>query len=324
MKRILFFVITCMILLSGYGCKQSITENQTDPYVARRIQSGKSIGFSVAGFAAPYFSVLIDYAKLEALENDVYLYVKDAKWNTVQQSADIDEFIGLGVDAICVIPIDSKQIIPSFEKVKKADIPLIDVNVQHDPQAEGLIDCFVGASMTKQAAMAAESLMGLMKEDDTNIIMLEGAAGNFATIGRAKGFEEMIAGTRFKIIGRAYTGWEKDKAEEIMKEMLEKYDDIDALYAHDDDIAIGAIQAIKASGRAGEFPIVSISGNIDGYEAIKRGEILSTVSQPPDWEGIMAIRVAIDLMEGREVKKWIETPVALVTKENVSEYKGLW
>jgi ABC-type sugar transport system substrate-binding protein len=285
----------------------------------------KIIGFSVAGFSTPYFRILIDYAKLEAIKQGIELKVVDAEWDMAKQQKQIDDLISQKVDALCVIPIDSKQIIPALRRVKKQGIPLIDVNVQNDPQADEIIDTFVGASMEEEATYAAESIMKLLGDKGGNVIILEGAAGNFAAIHRTMGFEEAVKkNPNIHIIDRKYTGWDMGVAEKAMEGFLTKYKKIDALYAHDDNIAIGAIKAIKKAGRAGEFPIASITGNIEGYEAVKRGEIYSTVSQPPDWEGTTAIRVAVKLINGEKVDKWVKTPVKQVTKENVSNFKGIW
>jgi ABC-type sugar transport system substrate-binding protein len=285
----------------------------------------KTIGFSVAGFSTPYFRVLIDYAKLEAIKQGVELKVLDAEWDINKQKKQMKDLIDQKVDAICIIPIDSKQIIPTLKLVKAAGIPLIDVNVQNDPDTNDIIDTFVGASMEEEATFAAESILKLLGEKGGNVIILEGPKGNFAAIHRTLGFEEVIRkNSNIHIIARAYTDWDMIKAEKAMEGFLTKYKRIDAVYAHDDNIAIGAIQAIKKAGRAGEFPIAAISGNIEGYEAVKRGEIYSTVSQPPDWEGTTAIRVAIKLMNGEKVDKWVKTPVKPVTRDNVSSFKGIW
>jgi ribose transport system substrate-binding protein len=109
-----------------------------------------------------------------------------------------------------------------------------------------------------------------------------------------------------------------------MEDFLTRYDKIDVLYAHDDNMAIGAIQAIKAAGRMSEIKVVSISGTIEGYEAVKAGEMYSTVSQPPDIEGKNAVEYAIRYLNGEKIDKWVKTPIAQVTKENVNQFKGVW
>lgn len=285
----------------------------------------KVIGISVSGFAAPYFKALIAAAEEEAKAQNVELKVLDAEWDSQKQASQIESLIAQKVDAIDVIPCDSKAIIPSMKKIKDAGIPLIDVNTQHDPEAENIIDTFVGASMEDEAAMAAESIKKILGSKGGNIVIVEGAAGSFPAIHRTSGFKDAIKDSpNIKILANQNAGWDRAKAMTVMEDFLTRYPKIDALYAHDDNMAIGCIQAIKAAGREKEIPVVSISGTIEGYDAIKKGELYSTVSQPPDWEGKMAVQIALKVINKEKVEKWVKTPIAQVTKENVGQFKGVW
>lgn len=284
----------------------------------------KTIGISVSGFAAPYFKALIAAAEEEAKKQNVELKVLDAEWDSQKQASQVESLIAQKVDAICIIPCDSKAIIPTMKKVKESGIPLIDVNTQHDPAAEDLIVTFVGASMEDEAAMAADSIKKVLSKGG-NIVMIEGAAGSFPAIHRTSGFKDALKDTpNIKIIAAQNSGWDRAKSMAVMEDFLTRYPKIDALYAHDDNMAIGAIQAIKAAGRLKEIPVISISGTIEGYDAIKKGEIYSTVSQPPDWEGITSVQVAVKVINGEKVEKWVKTPIAQVTKDNVDQFKGVW
>jgi ABC-type sugar transport system substrate-binding protein len=324
-RRFLLLILSACFVLLFISCDGKVENSRKSDKIQEMGNSNRVVGFSVAGFSTPYFKVLIDYAKLEAIKYNIELEVVDAEWDMEKQISQIEKLVEKKVDALCVIPINSNGIIPAYKKVKEARIPLIDVNVQNDPEANDIIDVFIGASMEEEAELAAESIMKLLGNKGGNVVILEGAEGNFAAIHRTLGFENAIKqNPNIKVIARAYTGWDRSRARNEMEDILTRFRKIDALYAHDDNIAIGAIEAIKGTGRVGEFPIASISGNIDGYEAIKRGEIYSSVSQPPDWEGITAVKVAVKLMNGERVEKWAKTPVKLVTRENVSDFNGLW
>jgi ABC-type sugar transport system substrate-binding protein len=155
--------------------------------------------------------------------------------------------------------------------------------------------------------------------------MIEGAAGSFPAIHRTSGFIAAMAGyPNVKLIANQNAGWDRAQAQKVMEDFLTRYDKIDVLYAHDDNMAIGAIQAIKAAGRMSEIKVVSISGTIEGYEAVKAGEMYSTVSQPPDIEGKNAVEYAVRYLNGEKIDKWVKTPIAQVTKENVNQFKGVW
>ena len=241
-----------------------------------------------------------------------------------KQASQVESLIAQKVDLIEIIPADSTAIIPTMKKVKDANIPLIIVNTQNDPSTNDLIVTFVGASMEDEAKMAAESIKKALPKGG-NVVMIEGAAGSFPAIHRSTGFEAAIADRPdIKIIARQNAGWDRAKSMTVMEDFLTRYPKIDALYSHDDNMAIGAIQAIKAAGRLKDIPVISISGTIEGYAAVTSGEMLSTVSQPPDWEGMMAVQAAVKSLNGEKLEKWIKTPISQVSKENVSQFKGVW
>ncbi len=282
------------------------------------------IGISVSGFAAPYFKALIAAAEMEAEAQGVELKVLDAEWDSQKQATQVESLIAAGCDVIEIIPCDSTAIIPTMEKVNAAGIPLVVVNTQHDPASEDLIVTFVGASMEDEAAMAAEAVKEILGAEGGKVVIVEGAAGSFPAIHRTSGFLAAIEGANIEVLANQNAGWDRATAMAVMEDFLTAYPDIDALYAHDDNMVIGCIQAIKDAGREDEIKVVSISGTIEGYDAIRNGELYSTVSQPPDWEGMMAVQVAVGILNGEEYPKWVKTPIAQVTAENVDKFKGVW
>jgi len=314
MKKLLVMFLLVAMVASAFanGSKESS-------------DSTKVIGISVSGYAAPYFKALITAAEAEAAKQNVKLKVLDAEWNTQTQASQIENLIAQKVDVLEIIPCDSVAVIPSMKKVVDAGIPLVIVNTQHDASTENLIETFVGASMEDEAAMAADSAIKLIGKTEGKVVMIEGAAGSFPAIHRSSGFEEAISGySNIELLAKQNAGWDRATAMSVMEDFLTRFSKIDVLYAHDDNMAIGAIQAIKAAGRMDEISVVSISGTIEGYDAIRSGEIFSTVSQPPDWEGEMAVKAAVDILNGKTLDKWTKTPISQVTKENVDNFKGVW
>jgi ribose transport system substrate-binding protein len=327
MKKKAFSIVTMVFLVGALlaGCASKGTQ-QTGATAAAKTDGGKKkvIGISVSGFSAPYFKALIAAAEAEAKKQNVELKILDGEFDTQKQASQVESLISQKVDLIEIIPADSTAIIPTMKKVKDAGIPQIVVNTQNDPSTDDLILSFVGASMEDEATMAAESIKKILSKGG-NVVMIEGAAGSFPAIHRSSGFEAAIKDRPdIKIVAKQNAGWDRAKAMATMEDFLTRFPKIDALYAHDDNMAIGAIQALKAAGRLKDVPVISISGTIEGYAAVTSGEIYSTVSQPPDWEGMMAVQAAVKALNGEKLEKWIKTPIAQVTKDNVSQFKGVW
>jgi ABC-type sugar transport system substrate-binding protein len=179
--------------------------------------------------------------------------------------------------------------------------------------------------MEDEAKMAADSVKELLGNQGGNVVILEGAAGSFPAIHRTSGFRAAIADSpQIRIIANQNTGWDRAQAQNIMEDFLTRYDKIDVVYAHDDNIAIGAIQAIKAAGRLAEIKVVGIGGTIEGLDAIRTGEMFSTVDQPPDWEGKASVEYAVRYLNGEKLDKWTKTAIAPITKANVNQFKGVW
>jgi len=337
-KLLCVLLAVCMMAVMFSACGKKAEQTQTqkeDTATTQETQKEQNeasnddgkivIGLSISGFAAPYFKAMVAAAEEEAKKQNVELRVLDAEWDTQKQASQVESLIAQKVDVIEVVPCDSKAIIPSMKKVKEAGIPLIVVNTQHDPEAEDLIETFVGASMEDEAAIAAKSVKDILGEKGGNVVIIEGAAGSFPAIHRTSGFKDAIKDNpNIKILAAQNAGWDRAQAMSVMEDFLTRYPNIDVVYSHDDNMAIGAIQAIKAAGRLNEMSVVSISGTIEGYDAIRNGELYSTVSQPPDWEGMMAVQAAVRLLNGEKLDKWIKTPIAEVTKENVDQFKGVW
>ncbi len=283
----------------------------------------KVIGIAVSGYAAPFFKVVVAGAEEEAKKQNVKLKILDAQWNDQTQAGQIEALIAQKVDAICLIPCNSKAAIPSMKKIKKAGIPLIVLNTRHDPSVENIVETFVGASAEKEAAIAAQSIVDILGTKGGNVVVVEGAAGAHTAIYRTKGFEDVIKKhPNIKIIDKQNTGWDRANALKIMEDFLIKHKKIDAIYAHDDNLAMGIIQALKATNK--KIPIVSISGNTEGYNAIRAGELVSTVSKPPEWEGKTAVDASVKILNGQKVEKWLHPPITNVTIKNVASFKGTW
>lgn len=284
------------------------------------------IGVSISGYQAPYFVAMVEAMENKAAEmGNVELKVLDAEWDTQKQASQIESLIEQECDIIEVVPCDSEAIIPTMEKVKEADIPLFVVNTQHDEKAEDLITTFIGASMEDEASMCAESMLETFGDEQVNIVYIEGAAGAFPSIHRTSGFDAAIEGhDNVNVLAKQNCGWDRPTAQQTMDDFLTRYDDLNAVFAHDDNMAIGVIQALKAAGRLEDVKVFSISGTIEGVDAVKAGEMVSTVDQSPTWEGEAAVEYAVKCAQGETLDKWIKTPIAAINADNADEFSPAW
>jgi ribose transport system substrate-binding protein len=137
---------------------------------------------------------------------------------------------------------------------------------------------------------------------------------------RGQGFEEALKGTNVKVVVKRPADSRRDKALQVMEDILQRHPDLDGVFAQNDEMALGALQAIEAAGKLGKIKVIGFDGNKDALEAIKAGKMLATVAQQPEEMGKMAVDIALKVLKGEKVEKNIYVPVKLVTKENVDEF----
>lgn len=286
-----------------------------------------TVGVSIAGFSAPYFVAMT--ATMEEVAKDypgLELKFLDAEWDIQKQASQVESLIEQKCDLIELVPCDSTAIIPTMQKVADAGIPLFIVNTQHDPSSEDLIVTFIGASMEDEASMCAQSMMDTFGDEECNLVIIEGASGSFPAIHRTEGFMAAIEGhDNFHVLGQQLCEWDRPTAQATMEDFITRYgDELNAVFSHDDNMAIGVIQALKAAGIADQVKVFSISGTREGVDAIIAGDLVSSIDQSPELEGRNAVEYAVRYLKGEQIDKWVKTPIAAITAENAAEFDPAW
>ncbi|WP_411679788.1 sugar ABC transporter substrate-binding protein [Clostridium thailandense] len=326
-KKICTVLVACVFTFSLAACGNKTAQTSGSDASTTKNQGKKQItlGLAMAGMSSAYLMPCADFAKKEAEKNGAKMIVMDAQWDAQKQADQISNLLAQKVDAIILNPVDAKSLLPSLKKVKAAKIPVINLNMRVADTLQDYVSTYVGASMPEEAELAADLMSAALGDKGGDIVMIEGAPGSDASIYRSQAFKDKIAQNKnIKIVGIANGGWDRAKAMAAAEDLLAKNPNIVGIYCHDDNMCIGAIEAAKAAQKADKIKFIGIGGSIDGLNAITKGEMYGTVTQPPDWEGAESVRRAIDAVNGTQLKSWYRDPVEKVTKENVSKFKGLW
>lgn len=224
------------------------------------------------------------------------------------------------VDAVIINPIDPVSIVPYVKKFYQAGIPVIAEEMNVAPSGRKYITTFVGPDDVQVGRLCAQLMKKALGPGGGNVVVIEGAAGASSTLKRLQGFQEGIKGTKIKILAMQTTNWDRKKAMTAMQDFLTKYPDIDGVFGEDDDVALGAIQAIKAAGRAGKIKVIGHDGSKEAVDAIKRGEMYGTVSQPLVQDGITDVKAAVAALQGKKVPAWYKDRMIMLTKRNLKGY----
>jgi len=252
--------------------------------------AGETVGFSQIGSESGWRAAETTLTKQQAEARGIDLRFSDAQQKQENQIAAIRSFIAQGVDAILLAPVVATGWDSVLEEAKEADIPvvLLDRQVDSDPS---LYLTAVGSDLTHEGNVAGQWLAKTVGDRDCPIVELQGTTGSSPAIKRKEGFAEAIAShPNLKII-RSQTGdFTRSGGKEVMEGFLKAENGgkgICALYAHNDDMAVGAIQAIKEAGLqpGKDILIVSIDGVPDMFKAIAAGEANATVELTPNMAG---------------------------------------
>ncbi|WP_249629202.1 substrate-binding domain-containing protein [Streptococcus uberis] len=305
-----------MVLLLGACGKTGLGNSSasSSKEVTKKAAKDLKLGVSISTTNNPYFVAMKDGLDKFAGEKKVSLKVADAQDDAARQVDDIQNFISQNVDAILINPVDSKAVVSSIKAANSANIPVILI----DRGSEGGdVLTTVASDNVEAGKMAAEFVVKELGEK-AKAFELSGVPGASATVDRGKGFNK-IAKTKLDILSSQSANFDRAKALNTAQNMIQGHKDVQVIFAQNDEMALGAAQAVKSAGLK-DILIVGIDGQSDAHDAIKNGDITATIAQQPAKMGEIAIQAAIDHYQGKKVKKTTVSPIYLVTKETVDQY----
>ncbi|MGX1307341.1 ABC-type sugar transport system substrate-binding protein [Amorphus suaedae] len=300
---------------------------------APALAADMTVGFSQIGSESGWRAAETSLTKQQAEQRGITLKFADAQQKQENQIKAIRSFIAQGVDGILLAPVVATGWNQVLEEAQDAKIPVILLDRQIDAP-DTLYLTAVTSDQVHEGRVAGDWLVKTVGDKPCDVVELQGTTGSSPAINRKKGFEEAIAGHDNIKITRSQTGdFTRTKGKEVMESFIKAENggkEICALYAHNDDMAVGAIQAIKEAGlKPGtDILVVSIDAVPDIFKAMAAGEANATVELTPNMAG-----PAFDVLEkyradGTEPKKWIQTESKLYTQADdpmkvYEEKKGL-
>ena len=278
-----------------------------------------TVGFSQIGSESGWRAAETTVTQNQAKDRGIDLKFADAQQKQENQIKAVRGFIAQGVDAILIAPVVATGWEDVLAEAKDAEIPVVLLDRQIDAP-EDLYLTAVTSDQVHEGKVAGEWLVKDVGDKPCKVVELQGTTGSSPAINRKKGFEEAIAGHSNITIARSQTGdFTRTKGKEVMESFIKAENggkDICAVYAHNDDKAVGAIQAIKEAGlKPGtDIRIVSIDAVPDIFLAMAAGEANATVELTPNMAGPAFDVLEKYLADGTEPPKWIQTESKLYTQ----------
>lgn len=303
MKKVLALVLAGAMVLGVVGCGAASIDGESE---AVTTDGGNgSIGLAVSTLSNPFFVTLSEGAEEKAKEMGVELIVVDAGDDAAKQANDIDDLISKKISVLIVNPVDSDAVAPAVETAISKGIKVISL----DRVVNGVeVDCAIASDNVAGAEMATEYLVELLGEG-AEVAELEGTTGASATIDRGEGFHN-IADEKLNVVAKQTASFDRAQGMTVMENILQAQPDVKGVFAHNDEMALGALEAIGDK----DIAVVGFDATDDALTAIANGEMEATIAQQPDLMGATAVETALKLIDGETVEKELPVEVKLVTE----------
>lgn len=313
-------LVSLMIGCSSTGDAPSTTQTETTKEEDQEPTTEKTESFTI-GLAMntqtnPFFVDVKDGVQKAADEFGITLYITDAQDDPAIQMKDIENLITKKPDAIIIDTCDSDAIVSSVEDCNEANIPVFTM----DRQANGgEVIAHIGYDAIKSGRIAGQYLVDTL-EGKGNIVEIQGIMGTNVAQNRSKGFNEVIAeNPDMKIVATAVANFDRAEGMSVMENILQANPQIDGIYAANDEMLLGALEAVEAAGRSDEIVMIGCDAIDDTVEALKAKRVEATIAEPPFFLGKEILYTAVDYLNGKEVEKEVILDNSLVTQDNVDE-----
>ena len=281
-------------------------------------KSAMVIGVSMLSLQSEFVVNVKDAMEARAKELKVRLVVTDAQRTAEKQVQQVETFISQKVDAIILNPCEVEASSPAVDKARAAGIPLINVNSETTSKP----DAFVGSNDETSGEMAMEYIAKSINLKG-NIVIMDGYMGQAAQIHRAAGALKVLAKyPNIKVIAEQTAEWDRAKGMTLMENWIQSYGGkINAVFAHNDEMGLGALQALEQAKLKDKVVLVSIDAIADALQAVKEGRLNATIYQDAKGQGNGAVETAIRLVKKEPLSnKEVMIPFRLVTKDNVKGF----
>ncbi|WP_433442832.1 substrate-binding domain-containing protein [Nonomuraea sp. CA-141351] len=277
-----------------------------------------AIGFSQATQQSPFYVQLREGAEAAAKKAGATLYFADAGGDVTKQNNDIQDLITRQVDVLLVNPVDPQGVQPGIAAAKAAGVPVVTVD---RPVPEGAV-AHVGRDNKAMGALVGKRLSEQLGAKGGKVIEIRGDAGGAVARDRSAGFHEAVAANpNIKIIEGPYSDYVRSKAITAMQDLLQVHPDVAAVYAHNDDMALGALQVLKENGKD-KVLVSGVDGLMEAVKQIPAGQYVATALNDPISLGTKAVETVLKVQKGEKVDPSIDAGTALIDTDNAAQYAG--
>ncbi|MBF8648955.1 sugar ABC transporter substrate-binding protein [Pseudomonas pudica] len=295
------------------------------PFSAAHAEDKPKVALVMKSLANEFFRTMEDgakdYQKTHADEFELIANGIKNETDTGEQIRIVEQMVNAGVKALVIAPADSKALVSAVKKAMDQGVVVINIDNRLDPallQSKGISVPFVGPDNRKGARLVGDFLAKQKLKAGDQVGIIEGVPTTTNAQQRTAGFKDAMDAAQINIVSVQSGNWEIDKGNAVAASMLNEYPNLKALLAGNDSMALGAVSAVRAAGKAGQVQVVGY----DNINAIKPmladGRVLATLDQAASQQAVFGIQAALKMVKGEkpdvDADNVIQTPVQLITK----------
>ncbi len=276
--------------------------------VSLSAQAQDTVALVLSTLNNPFFVTMKDGAEAKAKELGYKLIVLDSQNNPSKELSNIEDLTVRGVKAILINPTDSDAVSNAIRMANRSKIPVLTLD---RGASRGEVESHIASDNIAGGEMAGNHIVEKLGSK-AKVIQLEGIAGTSAARERGEGFMKSVKGSDMELLASQPADFDRSKGLNVMENLLVANPDVEAVFAQNDEMALGALRAVQASGK--KVMIVGFDGTDDGIAAVKRGKLSATIAQQPDLIGALGVETADKVLKGTVVEKYIPVPLKVITQ----------
>lgn len=267
-----------------------------------------TIALAVSTLDNPFFVTLKEGAEKEASKLGYNLVVLDSQNDPSKELSNVEDITVRGAKVLLINPTDSTAVANAVRVANKKNIPVITLD---RGAAQGNVVSHIASDNVAGGKMAGDFIAEKLG-DNAKVIQLEGIAGTSAARERGEGFKQAVQAHKFEILASQPADFDRTKGLNVMENLLTAQPNVQAVFAQNDEMALGAIRAVQAANKS--VLIVGFDGTDDGVKAVKSGKLGATIAQQPDLIGALGVQTADKIIKGEKVEAKIPVPLKVVTQ----------
>lgn len=318
----LMMILTLILVLTGCASGNKESGGSTDSNNGGTGQKdGKlKIGVTHYGLKNEFTVMISDAQKEKAKELGVDIEVFDGNYDVNTQIAQFENMISQKYDAIIFSPVDVDAMGVAVDKAVKAGIPVFGVNTRVNSDK---LTSYIGSNDVSAGEIEMNYIVEKMGPKG-NIVIMEGPIGSSAQVQRKEGIHNVLQKyPDIKVLAEKTANWSRSEGLSLMENWMQAFQgQINAVVSQNDEMALGAVQALEGKGfkNRDEIPVIGVDAISDALKAVKDGKLNATVFQDAKGQGEKSIEVAVDYLKGKQIEQEYWIPFQLVTPENLDQF----